>query len=169
MSFSVSAGLVLALRLRQEGIGCEGYEQSEKLRELGVGLNALPYAVRELDRLGLLVRLDDVGIRTRELFYAHRLGHQILHRPCGTDAGLSYPQIGVHRGRLQSVLLRAVREGWDRTRSGWGTVSSISSRTPRKCAPSAWTGVGMRSLRRAVMSRGRRRDPFDGAVLDVPR
>jgi 2-polyprenyl-6-methoxyphenol hydroxylase-like FAD-dependent oxidoreductase len=103
-------GLTTALRLHHDGIDCVVHEQSEQIRELGVGINALPHAVEELAGLGLLDPLDDVGIRTKELFYTHRLGHEILRRPCGTDAGFAFPQLSFHRGRLQGVLLAAVRE-----------------------------------------------------------
>lgn len=113
-------GLTTALRLHHDGIDCEIYEQSEQIRELGVGINALPHAVKELAGLGLLDRLDEVAIRTQELFYTHRLGHEILRRPCGLDAGFAFPQLSLHRGRLQGVLLRAVRErlGADAVRTG---------------------------------------------------
>ena len=113
-------GLTTALRLHQAGIDCEVHEQSRTIRELGVGINALPHAITELADLGLLERLDDVGVRTRELIFAHRLGPEIMRRPCGLDAGYSLPQLSLHRGRLQSVLLRAVRErlGADAVRTG---------------------------------------------------
>ncbi|HEY0449244.1 FAD-dependent monooxygenase [Actinophytocola sp.] len=103
-------GLITALLLHRKGIDCVVFEQGEQLREPGVGINLLPRAVEELDLLGLLGRLDEVGVRTHDLTYAHRLGHEILRRPCGTDAGFALPQISLHRGRLRGMLLRAVRE-----------------------------------------------------------
>jgi 2-polyprenyl-6-methoxyphenol hydroxylase-like FAD-dependent oxidoreductase len=103
-------GLITALCLHREGIDCEVYEQSEQVRELGVGINVLPHAVEELAGLGLLDRLDEVGVRTRELVYTHRLGQEILRRKCGLAAGLPFPQFSIHRGRLQGLLLQAVRE-----------------------------------------------------------
>ncbi|WP_236792803.1 flavin-dependent oxidoreductase [Amycolatopsis sp. GM8] len=103
-------GLTTALRLHHQGIDCEIYEQGDLVRELGVGINALPHAVKELTELGLLERLDEVAIRTHELVYLHRLGPEIMRRPCGLAAGFTWPQFSVHRGRLQGVLLRAVRE-----------------------------------------------------------
>jgi 2-polyprenyl-6-methoxyphenol hydroxylase-like FAD-dependent oxidoreductase len=113
-------GLTTALRLHHEGIDCTVYEQSEQIRELGVGLNVLPHAIRELAELDLLDRLDAAGIRTKELFYLHRLGPEIMRRPCGLDAGFTLPQLSFHRGRLQGVLLAAVRErlGPDAVRTG---------------------------------------------------
>ena len=70
-------GLVTALALDQAGIEVEIFEQSQELRELGVGINLLPHAVRELAALGLLPKLDEAGIRTRELIYTNRLGQVV--------------------------------------------------------------------------------------------
>lgn len=103
-------GLATALRLHREGIDCAVYEQNETIREIGVGISLLPNSVAELAEAGLLDQLAGAGIRTSELSYAHRLGPEILTRPCGLDAGFALPQISIHRGRLQGVLLRAVRE-----------------------------------------------------------
>ena len=103
-------GLVTALRLHRKGIDCAVYEQSEQIRELGVGLNMLPNAVKELAELGLLDRLEATGNLPGELIYAHRRGQEIMRRPCGRKAGFTFPQISVHRGRLQAELLTAVRE-----------------------------------------------------------
>jgi 2-polyprenyl-6-methoxyphenol hydroxylase-like FAD-dependent oxidoreductase len=54
-------GLATALFLHEAGIECEVYERSPTIRELGVGLNALPLAVAPLAGLGLLDRLDEVA------------------------------------------------------------------------------------------------------------
>src|SRR5215472_10340331 len=101
-------GLTTALMLRARGIECELFEQSETIRELGVGINTLPHAIKELAELRLLERLDAVGIRTYELFYTNRFGQEIWREPRGTDAGYEYPQFSIHRGRLQGVIHEAV-------------------------------------------------------------
>ncbi|KWV58602.1 salicylate 1-monooxygenase [Bradyrhizobium macuxiense] len=113
-------GLTTALMLRSRGIQCELYEQSETIRELGVGINTLPHAIRELAGLGLLDRLDDVAIRTYELFYLTRHGQQVWHEKRGLDAGHDVPQFSIHRGRLQGVIHQAVIErlGADAIRTG---------------------------------------------------
>jgi 2-polyprenyl-6-methoxyphenol hydroxylase-like FAD-dependent oxidoreductase len=113
-------GLTTALMLRSRGISCELYEQSETIRELGVGINTLPHAIRELAGLGLLDKLDDVAIRTFELFYLTRHGQQVWHEKRGLDAGHDVPQFSVHRGRLQGVIHQAVidRLGADAIRTG---------------------------------------------------
>jgi 2-polyprenyl-6-methoxyphenol hydroxylase-like FAD-dependent oxidoreductase len=102
-------GLTTALMLHQRGIACEVFEQSETIRELGVGINTLPHAIKELKELGLLDRLDMVGVRTHELIYMNRHGQEIWREPRGTDAGYEVPQYSIHRGRLQSVIHQAVR------------------------------------------------------------
>jgi 2-polyprenyl-6-methoxyphenol hydroxylase-like FAD-dependent oxidoreductase len=102
-------GLTTALMLHARGLDCELYEQSDVVRELGVGINTLPHAIKELAELDLLKRLDQVAIRTHELFYMNRDGQVIWREPRGTDAGLEFPQFSIHRGRLQSVIYEAVR------------------------------------------------------------
>lgn len=102
-------GLATALSLHAVGIDCEVFEQSESIRELGVGINMLPHAVKRLAELGLLDALDRVGVRTRELIYTNRFGQQIWREPRGRDAGYDYPQFSIHRGRLQGVLHEAAR------------------------------------------------------------
>jgi 5-methylphenazine-1-carboxylate 1-monooxygenase len=49
-------GLTTALQLHRAGIDCAVYEQSEQLRELGVGINALPHAVKVLAGLACSTR-----------------------------------------------------------------------------------------------------------------
>jgi 2-polyprenyl-6-methoxyphenol hydroxylase-like FAD-dependent oxidoreductase len=102
-------GLTTALMLHARGIDCEVFEQSDSIRELGVGINTLPHAIRELKELGLLERLDAVAIRTHELFYANRFGQTVWHELRGTDAGFDVPQFSIHRGRLQGVINQAAR------------------------------------------------------------
>ncbi|MBX6328057.1 MAG: flavin-dependent oxidoreductase [Pseudolabrys sp.] len=102
-------GLTTALMLHARGIACELFEQADAIRELGVGINTLPHAIKELAELGLLSRLDQVGIRTHELLYTNRAGQVIWREPRGTDAGYEYPQFSIHRGRLQTVIYQAVR------------------------------------------------------------
>src|SRR5205807_5774698 len=103
-------GLTAALMLRARGIGCELFEQADAIRELGVGINTLPHAIRELAGLGLLQKLDDVAIRTDVLYYLNCHGQEVWKESRGIDAGHDVPQFSIHRGRLQSVIHRAVEE-----------------------------------------------------------
>jgi 2-polyprenyl-6-methoxyphenol hydroxylase-like FAD-dependent oxidoreductase len=101
-------GLTCALMLHDRGIAVEVYEQATSIRELGVGINVLPQAIAELARIGLLGRLDDVAVRTSELYYLNRFGQEVWREPRGIAAGHLVPQFSIHRGRLQAVLLEAV-------------------------------------------------------------
>ncbi|HET6925738.1 MAG TPA: flavin-dependent oxidoreductase [Hyphomicrobiaceae bacterium] len=103
-------GLTLALMLKARRVACEIFEASARIRELGVGINVLPHAIAELSALGLLERLDAVGVRTRELIYANRFGQEIWREPRGLEAGYDVPQLSIHRGRLQGVLRDAAVE-----------------------------------------------------------
>src|SRR3984885_10096996 len=109
-------GLVTSLMLHARGIDCEIFEQADAVRELGVGINTLPHAIKELAELGLLERLDAVAIRTHELFYTNRFGQEIWREPRGLDAGYDVPQFSIHRGRLQGVIYQAVRARLGETR-----------------------------------------------------
>lgn len=103
-------GLTLALSLHQAGISCRVYEAVREIKPLGVGINILPHATRELDELGLLEALDQVGIRTKESIFFNRFGQFIYSEPAGMAAGYDWPQFSIHRGDLQMVLLQAVRK-----------------------------------------------------------
>ncbi|MGB0385536.1 MAG: flavin-dependent oxidoreductase [Ardenticatenaceae bacterium] len=102
-------GFATALSLHAVGIECEVFEQSREIRELGVGINTLPHAIKELAELGLLEALDRVAIRTHELIYANRFGQEIWRELRGLDGGYDYPQFSIHRGKLQGVLYEATR------------------------------------------------------------
>ncbi|NNJ76334.1 MAG: flavin-dependent oxidoreductase [Anderseniella sp.] len=136
-------GLAAALMLHDHGIKAEVYERSEEIRELGVGINTLPHAIRELANIGLLDALDTVAIRTHELIYQNRQGQTIWRELRGTDAGLDVPQFSIHRGRLQGVLRDAVIErlgtGAIRTghactgvRPGDGSATAVFQTTDKK-------------------------------------
>src|SRR6202167_3612034 len=109
-------GLTTALMLHARGIDSDVFEQASEVRELGVGINTLPHAIKELAALGLLERLDTVAIRTYELFYTNRFGQEIWREPRGLDAGYDVPEFSIHRGRLQGVIYQAVRARLDASR-----------------------------------------------------
>ena len=103
-------GLTLALALHEAGVPCRIVEAAPRLDALGVGINILPHASRELHRLGLGPELDEVAVRTRESRFYNRFGQFIHAEPLGRAAGYAWPQYSIHRGDLQLVLARAVRE-----------------------------------------------------------
>ncbi|MGH2618682.1 MAG: flavin-dependent oxidoreductase, partial [Thermomicrobiales bacterium] len=102
-------GMALALSLHDAGLGdVEIYESAPEVKELGVGINVLPHAVRELTELGLLDEVSTVGIPTAELVYYSKHGQRIWGEPRGLAAGYHWPQFSIHRGEPLGVLHRAV-------------------------------------------------------------
>ena len=113
-------GLVTALSLHQAGHDVHVYESVDEVRALGVGINLLPHAVRELDALGLLDRLVAASVQPTTLVYFTKRGQKIWDEPRGLAAGYRWPQCSVHRGTLQQLLLQATLErlGTERVHTG---------------------------------------------------
>ena len=103
-------GLALALSLHQAGISCRVFEAVPAILPLGVGINLLPHAMRELSELGLQDALAARAIETRELAFYSRHGQFIYKEPRGRFAGYDWPQLSIHRADLHDVLRTAVRQ-----------------------------------------------------------
>ena len=117
-------GLTLALQLHHAGISCQVHEAAPDLIPIGAGVNLLPHSTGVLAELGLLDRLRAASIETRESAFYNRHGQLVYAEPAGRHAGHDTPQLSIHRGALQSVLLEAVRE-----RLGVGAVQLGSTVT----------------------------------------
>jgi 2-polyprenyl-6-methoxyphenol hydroxylase-like FAD-dependent oxidoreductase len=102
-------GLALALSLHQAGISCRVFEAAPEVLPLGVGINLLPHAMRELSELGLAEKLAAHAIETRDLCFYSRHGQFIFKEPRGRFAGYDWPQLSIHRADLHTVLLEATR------------------------------------------------------------
>jgi len=103
-------GLTTALYLHKAGIPVRVFESVGTIKELGVGINIQPHAVKRLFSLGLEDALDATGIRTARLSFYSKRGSLIWTEPRGLDAGYDVPQYSIHRGELQMLLYRAVVE-----------------------------------------------------------
>jgi 2-polyprenyl-6-methoxyphenol hydroxylase-like FAD-dependent oxidoreductase len=103
-------GLTAALSLHAAGIDVVVVESARRLQPLGVGINLLPHAMRELSELGLGEAVEAAGVATQELAYFDRFGSRISSEPRGRAAGYRWPQVSIHRGELQMLLLDAVHE-----------------------------------------------------------
>jgi 2-polyprenyl-6-methoxyphenol hydroxylase-like FAD-dependent oxidoreductase len=102
-------GLTLGLALHQAGISCRIFESAPEIRPIGVGINLLPHATKELASLGLEPALARVAIETRDATFFNRFGQLIYQEPLGRAAGYDHPQFSIHRGDLQMVLLESFR------------------------------------------------------------
>jgi len=116
-----SGGLTLALTLHRVGIPSRVYEAAPEIKAVGVGINILPHATKELAELGLEEALAKVAVSTREAVFYNRFGQLIFKEPLGRHAGYPWPQFSIHRGDLHRVLLDAVRAriGAERVFTGW--------------------------------------------------
>src|SRR5215510_14361351 len=102
-------GLTLGLALHQAKIPCRIFESAPAMKPIGVGINLLPHATRELAALGLEPELAKAAIATTDATFFNRFGQLIYQEPLGRAAGYEYPQFSIHRGDLQMVLLEAFR------------------------------------------------------------
>ena len=109
-------GLTLGLALHQAGIACRIYESVPDVKAIGVGINLLPHATKELAALGLEDALARVAVKTRDATFFNRFGQLIYQEPLGRAAGYDHPQFSIHRGDLQMILLEEFRSrtGGDR-------------------------------------------------------
>jgi len=117
-------GLTLGLALHRAGIACRIYEASPAITPVGVGINLLPHATRELAALDLEAPLARVGVTTAEACFFNRFGQLIYREALGRAAGYASPQFSIHRGDLQRVLAEAfaARAGIDRLLTGWRCI-----------------------------------------------
>ena len=113
-------GLTAALCLQEKGFDVTVFEAVPELRPLGVGINVMPNSSKVLHDLGLADALDEIAVRTRCIEYRTRFGHLIQSDPRSVEAGFEAPQYSIHRGELQFLLFRAVRErlGADKVLTG---------------------------------------------------
>lgn len=119
-------GLCCALHLHAYGFhDIHIFEASSTLSTLGVGINVQPSAVLILRDLGLLDAITATGVKTGELNYYDRFGNSIIIEPKGINAGYTIPQISIHRGEFQMLLLDTVKErlGEDRIHLNHSIVS----------------------------------------------
>ena len=100
-------GLTLGLALHGAGIPCRIFESAAEIKPVGVGINLLPHATRELAALGLESDLAQVAIATSDATFFNRFGQLIYQEPLGRAAGYANPQFSIHRGDLQMILLEA--------------------------------------------------------------
>lgn len=133
-------GLTTALSLEAAGFRPVVYESVARPAPLGVGINILPHAMRELDGLGLMPAVRAAGVEIDELVYLTKDGRRIWQEPRGLAAGYAWPQVAIHRGLLQMLLLKAVRErlGADAVRFG---VAAVGVETGEQGATVQFSGT----------------------------
>ena len=146
-------GLTLALELHRIGIPVRVFEAVPQVAQVGVGITVLPHATRVLAELGLLDELAARGVPTVESVFYNRFGQFVYREPTGTNAGLRWPQLAMHRADLYDVLLAAAKErlGDDRLTFGarflrgeqdGDAVAAHFERVGDGAGPGTWTETG---------------------------
>ncbi len=117
-------GLTLALALHENNIPCRVFESTPQIKAVGVGVNLLPHATKVLAGLGLEPALSRAAVETAESVFFNRFGQLIYREPLGRRAGYQWPQLSIHRGDLQAVLIAEIerRLGKDCLQLGWHCV-----------------------------------------------
>lgn len=101
------AGLTAALSFAKAGFTVEIFERALRLQEAGAGVQLSPNALRVLERLGLGEAARTAGVEADCVtLRAARSGRRIVRVPVRSRDGRPY--LSIHRGDLQSALLRAV-------------------------------------------------------------
>ena len=109
-------GLVLALALRDRGVGFEVYEQAEELREVGAAVALSANGTRELRRLGVGDQVEAVSVVPSALVIRRwDTGEIIADHPIGRgrvyEATFGAPYYGVHRVALLQALAERLEIG----------------------------------------------------------
>lgn len=73
--------LTTALALHAVGIPCRIFERVQSLQPLGLGINLLSHATRDLCALGLDNELANVAVTTREMIHYDKFGNLIKRLP----------------------------------------------------------------------------------------
>ena len=147
-------GLSLALALHQRGIGCRVFERAPQVTALGVGITLLPHGMREFAALGVARQLLDAGIENSQSCFFNRFGQLIYREPRGKAAGYPHPEIGIHRGRLQTILYR----------EALARMGSVAVQTDRQCIGVEQDETSATALFMQTSS-GRPLPPVRGAVV----
>jgi 2-polyprenyl-6-methoxyphenol hydroxylase-like FAD-dependent oxidoreductase len=165
-------GLTLALSLHKRGIPCRVFESAPQIKPVGVGVNLLPHAMRVYTELGLQPALAAAAVETAEAAFFNRYGQLIYREPLGRRAGYEWPQLSIHRGDLQAVLLSAFLErvGLDRLHLGWHATAfegrTLKSRHGEEAAGSAIIGCdGIHSVIRAQLYPGEGGPKYSGVNM----
>ena len=126
-------GLALGLMLTRAGMPCRIFEAAPEIKPLGVGINLLPHAMKELGALGLEGTLAGQGVLTAEAAFFNRFGQLIYREKLGRAAGYDWPQVSIHRADLHRVLKDAfiAEAGADRLLLGWQCVGAEADGTAR--------------------------------------
>jgi salicylate hydroxylase len=126
------AGLTAALAFAVRGFPVQLLERTERLEEIGAGLQLSPNATRILDRLGVLPGLRHAAVRPEAVILRDAASLSELGRvPLGAAAEQRWkaPYLTAHRADLQGALLAHVRREPRIQMTTGATVRGVSAHT----------------------------------------
>src|SRR5258708_12831781 len=84
-------GLTLGLALHEANIPCRIFESAAEIRAVGVGINLLPHASKELAALGLEQALAKIAIATTHPTSFNPFAPLLYHKPLTPPADSHHP------------------------------------------------------------------------------
>lgn len=104
-------GLSTALSLHAAGYSPEIITTNVNIQEeVGIGINLMPHAIRELTELHLGEKLKKIGVIPQKLIYTGKHGEMVWTESVGLSAGYNWPQISIDRNKLNKLLFETVVE-----------------------------------------------------------
>ncbi len=125
-------GLAAALSLHEVRAEVELFDAVLEMQPLGVGINLLPHAERELGALGLLEQLGAHAVAPTLLLYCTRRGQEIWREP----RGRSCPFTEARCTTCCSVPCATVGAGHSTWAGGWRSSPNAAA-GPRPCSRTA--------------------------------
>ena len=98
--------LTAALLLHKAGVQVKVFESVKELKPLGVGINLLPHSVTVLDELGLVPKLEQIGVSSKALLYYNKFGQKYWEEPRGIYAGYKVPQFSFIAVNFSNYFLK---------------------------------------------------------------
>ena len=101
-------GMSLALALLQRGVEVKVFEQATALGEIGAGVQLTPNSLRLLNRLGLGLALDKVGVPFGADSHYYRMDGTPVGPVLTTDSSGWNAVYGMHRADMLTILANAL-------------------------------------------------------------
>ncbi|KAM5343956.1 hypothetical protein ACJ41O_012493 [Fusarium nematophilum] len=124
------SGLTLALALHQQEIACVLYESQAASLDIGGAIMLSPNALRILDRLDILKRLEPRSYKFEKLHFRSQDDQPVDEFEFGSVAKYGYSGFRVYRFELIKILLDLVQEAGIRIEYG-KKFDRVSSETER--------------------------------------